>query len=88
MCNIALMGELVNSNRFRRELGMAIRRHRHKLELSQEDFADKADIHRTYVSSIELGKVDVGIGVAYKIARALNLPLSKLLKETETYLED
>ena len=88
MCNIALMGELVNSNRFRREFGMAIRRRRHKLELSQEDFADKADIHRTYVSSIELGKVDVGIGVAYKIARALNLPLSKLLKETEAYLED
>ena len=88
MCNIALMGELVNSNRFRREFGMAIRRRRHKLELSQEDFADKADIHRTYVSSIELGKVDVGIGVAYKIARALNLPLSKLLKETEAYLEN
>ena len=67
---------------------MAIRRRRHKLDLSQEDFADKADIHRTYVSSIELGKVDVGIGVAYKIAVALNLPLSKLLKETEARLED
>ena len=53
-----------------------------------EDFADMAGIHRTYVSSIELGKVDVGIGVVYKIAGALNLPLSKLLKETETHLED
>ena len=47
-----------------------------------------ARIHRTYVSSIELGKVDVGIGVAYKIAKALKLPLSKLFKETETRLED
>ena len=82
------MKEQVNTNKLRSELGMAIRRRRHKLDLSQEDFADMAGIHRTYVSSIELGKVDVGIGVAYKIAEALNLPLSKLLKETETHLED
>ena len=82
------MKEQVNTNRFRSELGMAIRRRRHKLDLSQEDFADMARIHRTYVSSIELGKVDVGIGVVYKIAGALNLPLSKLFKETETHLED
>ena len=82
------MEEHVNTKRLRQEFGMAIRRRRHKLNLSQEDFADMAEIHRTYVSSIELGKVDVGIGVVYKIAEALNLPLSKLLKETETHLED
>jgi len=67
---------------------MAIRRKRNKLNLSQEDFAEVADIHRTYVSSIELGKVDVGMGVAYKIAGALNMPLSKLIKEAEAYLKD
>jgi len=82
------MKERVNTKRFRQEFGMTIRRRRHKLNLSQEDFADMANIHRTYVSSIELGKVDVGIGVAYMIARALNLPLSRLLKETETHLKD
>ena len=70
-------------NRFREEFGVAVRRKRHKLNLSQEDFADKADIHRTYVSSIELGKVDVGIGTAYKVAAALDLPLSTLIKEAE-----
>lgn len=78
----------VNTKKFKREFGMAIRRRRHKLNLSQEDFSDMANIHRTYVSSIELGKVDVGIGVAYKIAKALNLPLSKLLKETEACLKN
>ncbi|MCX5712134.1 MAG: helix-turn-helix transcriptional regulator [Candidatus Omnitrophica bacterium] len=78
----------VNTKRFRQELGMAIRRRRHKLNLSQEDFADKANIHRTYVSSIELGKVDVGIGVVYKIAVALDIPLNKLLKETENNLKN
>ena len=82
------MEERVNTKRLKREFGMTVRRKRHKLNLSQEDFADMANIHRTYVSSIELGKVDVGIGVAYKISRALNLPLSKLLKETEVCLKD
>ena len=70
-------------NKFREEFGITIRRKRHKLDLSQEVFADKADIHRTYVSSIELGKVDVGIGTAYKVAAALGLPLSTLIKEAE-----
>ena len=78
----------VNTKKFKQEFGMAIRRKRNKLDLSQEDFAEIADIHRTYVSSIELGKVDVGIGVAYKIAGALNMPLSKLIKEAEAYLKD
>lgn len=77
------MNNQVNTKKFREEFGMAVRRRRHKLELSQEEFADRANIHRTYVSSIELGKVDVGIGVTYRIAAALNLPLSKLVKATE-----
>jgi len=76
--------EKIKTKKFREELGISIRRRRHKLNLSQEDFADKANIHRTYVSSIELGKVDVGIGVIYKIATALNIPLSKLIKEAES----
>ena len=77
------MDEQVKIQKFRQEFGTVVRRRRHKLNISQEEFADRANIHRTYVSSIELGKVDIGIGVAYKIATALNLPLSKLIKETE-----
>ena len=65
--------------------GIAIRRRRHKLGLSQEEFAEKADIHRTYVSSIELGKVDTSLTVAKKIAGALQISLSSLLKEAEKY---
>ncbi len=70
----------------RKKFGLAVRKRRQKLKLSQEDFAEKAEIHRTYVSSIELGKVDIGIGVAYKIAAALDTSLSKLLFEAEKNL--
>jgi transcriptional regulator with XRE-family HTH domain len=67
-----------------KDFGITVRRHRHKLNLSQEEFAEKANIHRTYVSDIELGKVDVGIRVAGKIAKTLGMPLSKLVKEAES----
>ena len=63
--------------------GIAVRKRRQQLGLSQEDFADKAGIHRTYVSSIELGKVQVSIGIASQLAEALEIPLSKIWREIE-----
>lgn len=68
--------------------GAAVRRHRERQRLSQEDFADKAGIHRTYVSAVELGKVQVSIGVAFKLAAALGVPLSRLWREVERGLAD
>ncbi len=68
----------------RRSFGTAVRRRRQKLGLSQEVFSELADIHRTYVSSIESGKVAAGIEVCYKVARALKIPLSKLIQEAES----
>ncbi len=66
-----------------RLFGAAIRRRRLKLGLSQEDFADEADIHRTYISSIELGKVKISICVAQQLASALKTPLSRIWREIE-----
>jgi transcriptional regulator with XRE-family HTH domain len=51
--------------------------------LSLEEFAERAGVHRTYISSIELGKVSVGIEVANEIARALVMKLSDLVKQAE-----
>lgn len=64
--------------------GQVVRKRRLELGLSQEDFADKAGIHRTYVSSIELGKVQVSIRIAEQLARALEKPLSKLWRDVES----
>lgn len=63
--------------------GAAVRRHREKLGLSQEDFADVASVHRTYISSIERGKVQVSIAVAQRLATALQVPLSRIWRELE-----
>jgi transcriptional regulator with XRE-family HTH domain len=56
---------------------------RERLGLSQEDFAERANVHRTYISSIELGKVNVGIEVANALASALGLKLSELVRRSE-----
>jgi transcriptional regulator with XRE-family HTH domain len=67
----------------RTTFGRAIRREREKLGLSQEEFAEKANVHRTYISSIELGKVSVGIEVANELAVALQMRLSELVRLAE-----
>jgi transcriptional regulator with XRE-family HTH domain len=51
--------------------------------MSQEALADLAGIHRTYVSSVELGKVRLGLEIAKKLATGLGVPLHRLIAEAE-----
>ncbi len=67
----------------RKSFGRAVRNEREKLGLSQEDFAERANVHRTYISSIELGKVSVGIEVANSLAMALGVKFSELIRRAE-----
>jgi transcriptional regulator with XRE-family HTH domain len=67
----------------RKTFGLAVRRERERRGISQEEFAEAAEVHRTYISSIELGKVNVGIQVANQLARALGLRLSDLVRAAE-----
>jgi transcriptional regulator with XRE-family HTH domain len=67
----------------RKTFGQAVRRERQRLRLSQEDFAEKAKVHRTYISSIELGKVSVGIEIANELAAALEMRFSDLVELAE-----
>jgi transcriptional regulator with XRE-family HTH domain len=72
------------TTRFSRlSFGRAIRRERENLGLSQEDFAERANVHRTYISSVELGKVSVGIEIAHALACALEMRLSELIRKAE-----
>jgi transcriptional regulator with XRE-family HTH domain len=69
--------------RIEKSFGIVVRERREKLGLSQEAFADKAGIHRTYISSIERGKVRVSIEIAEKLAVAVETPLSTIWKQIE-----
>jgi transcriptional regulator with XRE-family HTH domain len=67
----------------RRSFGLAVRREREKLGVSKEAFAERADVHRTYISSIERGTASIGIEVANGIATALGMKLTELIRQAE-----
>lgn len=52
----------------RARLGSNVRRLREEKGWSQEDYADRAEIHRTYVSDIERGRRNPTITVVEKLA--------------------
>lgn len=64
-----------------RQIGKAVRTGRLALGVSQETFAERADIDRTYVSRIELGQVNVSWDLLSRLARALGLKPSVLLAQ-------
>ena len=64
----------------RLRFGQAIRKRRHKLGVSQEEFADICGLDRTYVGGIERGERNVALVNIERIARAFKLSLSELFK--------
>ena len=63
------------------EFGRVVRRNRKRLGLSQEDFAEKCDLHRTYIGQVERGEKNISFENIHRISRALGLRVEKLFKE-------
>ena len=55
----------------RRRLGARVQRLRQAQGLSQEELADRADLHRTYVSGVERGVRNPTVTVLEKLAQGL-----------------
>lgn len=64
----------------RKQLGTRIRELRQKTGLSQEKFALKINMDRTYFASVEAGKRNISIVNIQKIASGLEITLSELFK--------
>ena len=60
-------------------LALNLRKLRQTTGLSQEAFADEAGLHRTYISDLERGARNPTITVVDKIAKALKVPIGRLL---------
>lgn len=60
-------------------LARNLRRLRQQKSWSQEEFAFRADIHRTYVSDLERGARNPTITVVDRLATALDVKLGELL---------
>jgi transcriptional regulator with XRE-family HTH domain len=59
-----------------KKFGQRLRYLRLKQGLSQEELAERADLHRTYISSVELGKRNVSLKNIEALAHALDVPIS------------
>ena len=60
--------------------GACVRRFRTETGLSQEKFALKINMDRTYFASVEAGKRNIAIVNLEKIANGLEVSLSELFK--------
>lgn len=67
--------------------GRAIRRARNARKVSQETLAELSEINRTYMGDVERGERNLALKNMSKIARALGLRLSQLLRAMEEELE-
>ena len=55
-----------------------LKMYRRQIGLSQEEFAEKAGLHRTYISAIEREKRSISLDNIQKIADALEIETHKL----------
>ena len=61
-------------------LGENLRRQRKSLKLTQESFAQRCGLHRTYVGAIERGERNITLSTLASIAAALQIQPQNLLK--------
>jgi transcriptional regulator with XRE-family HTH domain len=64
-------------------LGRAIRTLRHKAQLSQEALGERAEIHPTWISHIESGRINPTWGNVRRIAYGLKVDLRELAELAE-----
>lgn len=61
------------------QLAIRIRNLRKQRKWPQEELADRAGLHRTYVSHIENAKRDISVETMCRIATAFDITPSKLM---------
>ncbi|NLW04301.1 MAG: helix-turn-helix transcriptional regulator [Pseudomonadaceae bacterium] len=58
--------------------GSRVREKRKESGLSQEELADLAGVHRTYIGMVERGEKNVSLLNIHKIASAMNIDIKEL----------
>jgi transcriptional regulator with XRE-family HTH domain len=62
------------------KFGERLRNLRKERKLSQEEFAELSQLHRTYIGGIERGERNVSLVNIVQLARALEITPSELLR--------
>lgn len=62
------------------KFGQRVRQEREKQGLSQEELANKAKVHRTYIGMIERAEKNITLSNIEKLAKALGVNVDYLVK--------
>jgi CheY-like chemotaxis protein/plasmid maintenance system antidote protein VapI len=64
------------------KVGHTVRKLRREMGLSQEELAERADLHRTYIAGIERGGRNITLRSVERLATALGVSVAHLLNES------
>lgn len=65
----------------RKALGLKVRMRRYEIEMTQEELAEKANLHPTYVGSVERGERNIALENIIALAKALNCSPKELMPD-------
>jgi transcriptional regulator with XRE-family HTH domain len=77
----------VNVATLRQQFGSVSRQRRLAAGLSQEELADRAGLHRTYISLLERGQRTPSIEVVRQLANGLDTTMTSLVGDLEAKLD-
>jgi len=70
----------MNSENILEVFGTNVQKYRKEQHISQEKLAEIAGVHRTYIGMIERAEKNITLRNMEKIAKALNIHITELLK--------
>lgn len=71
---------MVSKHKILNIFGDNVRKYRKQLGISQEELADKAGLHRTYIGMIERAEKNITLVNLERVANALDIDLENLIK--------
>ncbi len=83
--NFTFVPEISDKKKF----GASVKALRNQLGISQEQLAERSDLHRTYISDVERGARNLSLESMTRLARALDVPVSALFpSEVEVQIKE
>lgn len=79
MCILKLA--VISESEILKKFGERVRQLRKQKDISQEELAHRADLHRTYIGMIERAEKNITLLNIEKIANALNVTIDQLFKD-------
>jgi len=67
----------------RRALGQRVQKYRQALRVSQEELADRAGLHRTYIGHVERGETNISLLNLLRLAEALKRRPQDLVRDLD-----